>query len=71
MKEKGLLGFAPGIIYFPMNNISVQACVSVAELSYNKVSAYEDGVVAGTRNAWKAQASLNVLNLNFGLTIHL
>ena len=71
VKEKGLLSFAPGIIYFPMNNISVQACVSVAELSYNKVSAYEDGVVAGTRTAWKAQASLNVLNLNFGLTIHL
>ena len=71
VKEKGLLGFAPGIIYFPMNNISVQACVSVAELSYNKVSAYEEGVVAGTRTAWKAQASLNVLNLNFGLTIHL
>ena len=71
LKEKGHLGISPGLVYFPMNNISVQACISLAELSYNKVSAYESGVVAGTRTAWKAQASLNVLNLNFGLTIHL
>lgn len=71
VKEKGHLAFCPGIVYFPMNNISVQACISLAELSYNKVSAFESGVVAGTRTAWKAQASLNVLNLNFGLTIHL
>jgi hypothetical protein len=54
-----------------MNNLSIQACISLAELSYNKVTAYESGLVSGTRTAWKAQASLNVLNLNFGLTIHL
>lgn len=71
MKEKGYISFAPGVVYFPMNNISVQACISLAELSYNQVSAYENGIVTGTRTAWKAQASLNVLNLNFGLTIHL
>ena len=70
-KQKGHLGFAPGVVYFPMNNISIQASVSVAELSYNHVTAYESGLVSGTRSAWKAQASLNVLNLNFGLTIHL
>ena len=71
LKEKGHLAFAPGVVYFPMNNISIQACISMAELSYNKVAAYDSGVVTGTRTAWKAQASLNVLNLNFGLTIHL
>ena len=71
LKEKGLLSFAPGVVYFPMNNLSIQACISLAELSYNKVTAYESGLVSGTRTAWKAQASLNVLNLNFGLTIHL
>ena len=70
-KQKGHLGFAPGVVYFPMNNISIQASVSIAELSYNHVTAYESGLVSGTRSAWKAQASLNVLNLNFGLTIHL
>ena len=71
LKEKGLLSFAPGVVYFPMNNLSIQACISLAELSYNKVTAFESGLVSGTRTAWKAQASLNVLNLNFGLTIHL
>lgn len=71
LKEKGYIAFAPGVVYFPMNNVSIQACISLAELSYSKVSAYESGIVAGTRKAWKAQASLNVLNLNFGLTIHL
>lgn len=71
VKQKGHLGFAPGVVYFPMNNISIQASVSIAELSYNHVTAYESGLVSGTRSAWKAQASLNVLNLNFGLTIHL
>lgn len=71
LKEKGYIAFAPGVVYFPMNNVSIQACVSLAELSYNKVTAYEGGLESGTRSAWKAQASLNVLNLNFGLTIHL
>lgn len=65
------LAFAPGIIYFPMNNLSVQACISLADVSYNMVSAYEAGILAGKRHAWKAQASLNVLGINFGMTIHL
>ena len=64
------LGFAPGLVYFPMNNVSVQASVCLADASYNYVTSYENDVVTGTRQAWKAQASLNVLDLNFGLTIH-
>lgn len=64
------LGFAPGIVYFPMNNVSIQASICLADLSYNYVKAYENGKVAGSRQAWKAQASINVLDLNFGLTIH-
>jgi len=71
INNKFLLGFMPGIVYFPMNNVSIQACLSLAEVSYNNVKAYETGVVVGRRQAWKAQASLNVLNLSFGLTIHL
>ena len=70
VSQKGHLGFAPGIVYFPMNNVSVQASICVADLSYNYVQAYDNGVVTGTRNAWKAMASINVLDLNFGLTIH-
>lgn len=71
LTKKIHLGFAPGIVYFPMNNVSVQANISLADLSYSNVSAYEGGEVAGTRHVWKAMASLNLLGLSFGLTVHL
>lgn len=71
LNKKMHVGFAPGIVYFPMNNISIQACICVADLSYNDVSAFDSGAKVGNRKAWKAQAKLNILDLNFGLTIHL
>lgn len=64
------LGFAPGLVYYPMNNVSVHASLCLADLSYNYVKAYENRAVTGTRHAWKAQAKVNVLDLNFGLAIH-
>lgn len=64
------LNFSPGVIYFPMNNLSIYACVSLADLSYTNVSVYDDGVVTGTRDAWKVRAHLSVMDLSFGLTIH-
>lgn len=70
VSQQGHLGFAPGLVYFPMNNVSIQASICMADLSYNYVTAYDDCVATGSRHAWKAQASLNVLDLNFGLTIH-
>ena len=71
-KQKGSLGFAPGVVYVPMNNVSVQACISLVDLSYNHVGAFNaDGELTGTRTAWRVQSKLNVLNLCFGLTIHL
>ena len=71
-KQKGSLGFAPGVIYFPMNNISVQACISLVDLSFSHVGAYNaDSELTGTRTAWRVQSKLNVLNLSFGLTLHL
>jgi len=71
LTKKIHLGFAPGIVFFPMNNVSIQASISLADLSYSNVSAYDGGEMVGTRHAWKALASLNVLGLNFGLTVHL
>ena len=71
LNKKLHLGFSPGIVYFPMNNLSVQFSVCIADVSYNNVSVYNKGVCIGSRQAWKAQASLNVLDLNFGITIHL
>lgn len=64
------LGFAPGIVYFPMNNVSVQASICLADMSYSSLAAYNDGSVTGVRDAWKAQVSLNVLDICFGLTVH-
>lgn len=71
VKEKGHIAFAPGVVYFPMNNVSVQANISIADLSYATTTAYEDGNAVGTHAGWKAQVGLNLLNLSFGLTIHL
>ncbi len=71
LKKKAYLSFAPGIVYFPMNNVSVQASISMAELSYNNVKAYQGGEVVGHRNAIKAKAGLNLLDISFGLTVHL
>ena len=65
------LGFAPGLVYFPMNNVSVQACISLAGLSYNRTRIYSDGQFSGVRHAWKAYSNLSILDLNFGITVHL
>ena len=71
VKEKVNLAFAPGVVYFPMNNVSVQANISIADLSYAATKAYDGGNEVGSHKGWKAQAGLNLLNLSFGLTIHL
>lgn len=71
IKEKINIAFAPGIVYFPMNNISIQANISIADVSYSVTKAYQSGEVVGMHRDWKAHASLNLLNLSFGLTIHL
>lgn len=71
LNNKLSLNFAPGIVYFPMNNVSIQVCISMAGLSYTNVRAYDNGQVEGVRHAWKARAGLSVLDLAFGLTVHL
>ena len=71
LREKISLSFAPGVVYFPMNNISIQANISIADVSYAVTKAYDNGAPVQTRAGWNARASLNLLNLSFGLTIHL
>ena len=71
LNNKLSLNFAPGIVYFPMNNVSIQVCISMAGLSYTNVRAYDNGQVEGVRHAWKARAGLSVLDLACGLTVHL
>ena len=71
IKKKAYLSFAPGIVYFPMNNVSVHAGISMAELSCSNISAYEANELAGSRYALKAKFGLNILDISFGLTVHL
>jgi hypothetical protein len=71
VKEKGFIALAPGVVYFPMNNVSIQANISIADISYADTTAYQDGDAVGTHKGWSARAGLNLLNLSFGLTIHL
>ena len=71
VKEKVYLAFSPGVIYFPMNNVSIHANISIADVSYATNKAYQNGNEVGMHKGWKAQAGLNLLNLSFGLAIHL
>ena len=71
VKDKISFAFAPGVIYFPMNNISIHANISIADLSYASTTAYDKSGVVGNHKGWRAQAGLNLMNLNFGLTLHL
>ena len=66
-----------GDLLFQVNKSSelvdaiTNSTISFEDLSYSNVTAYEGGQIVGVRHAWKALASLNVLGLNFGLTVHL
>lgn len=71
VKEKYYVAFAPGLIYFPMNNVSIHAGISILDVSYSKTAAYDNETFVGEREALKANLSLNLLNLSFGLAIHL
>lgn len=71
VNEKVYLAFSPGVIYFPMNNVSIHANISIADVSYATTKAYQNGNQVGMHKGWKAQAGLNLLNLSFGLAIHL
>lgn len=69
--DKISIALSPGLVYFPMNNISLFLSLSLAEASYNYSKAVKDGVVTGARQYFKAQAQVNLLSLNFGLAVHL
>jgi opacity protein-like surface antigen len=71
MKNKYYFAFAPGLIYYPMNNVSIHAGISILDISYSETKAFNNDTFVGIREGWKANASLNLLNLSFGLAIHL
>lgn len=69
--DKISLVLSPGIVYFPMNNVSIYASVSLADISYNYSKGFKDGVFVGDRLSFRAQSKLNLLALSFGITVHL
>ena len=71
VNNKFSLTLSPGIVYFPMNTISVFAFISLADISYNNSKAYKSWDFAGERNFFRAQARLDLFSLGFGLSVHL
>lgn len=71
VNNKVALTLSPGIVYFPMNTISVFAFISLADISYNNSKGYSGGEFTGERNFFRAQARLDLFSINFGLSVHL
>ncbi len=71
INNKFFLALSPGIVYFPMNTISVFAFISLADISYNNSKGYSGGSFKGERNYFRAQARLDLFSINFGLSVHL
>lgn len=65
------LGLFPGVVIFPMNNISTHVSMGIGGVSYNHTDYVKDGQVIGSRDFSKANFKLDVLDISIGLTIHL
>ena len=65
------LSLHPGIVVFPMNNISTHVSMGIGGVSYNKTAIIRDGETIGEREFSKANFKLDILDISIGLTIHL
>lgn len=65
------LSLHPGVVVFAMNNVSTHVSVGIGSVEYNQTKYFKDGYQAGTRNFSQAKFKLNILDVSFGLTIHL
>ncbi len=71
LKNQARLSFNPGIVVYPLNNVSVFVSISLADLTYNNVRIYENAARIGTRNNWDARLKFNLTDIDFGITLHL
>lgn len=62
---------SPGFVVFPMNNVSVNVSIGIANLTYSRMSYYKNEVCTGYRSSFKMKAGLSVFDLFFGVTFHL
>lgn len=65
------LSFHPGVIIFLMNNVSLNVSFSVGSVSYNNVRYFQDGHSIGSRDHSQAKFKLDILDISYGVTIHL
>ena len=71
VNNKIALTLNPGVVYFPMNTISVFAFISLADISWNNSRGYSGGEFTGQRNFFRAQARIDLFSISFGLSVHL
>lgn len=71
VNNKIALTLNPGVVYFPMNTISVFAFISLADISWNNSRGYSGGEFVGQRNFFRAQARIDLFSISFGLSVHL
>ena len=65
------LAFSPGLVFFPSSNISTHVGISIADVAYNRTSYVSAGEETGSKSTFKAQASLDLMGIYFGLVVHL
>lgn len=71
VNNKIALTLNPGVVYFPMNTVSVFAFISLADISWNNSRGYSGGEFIGQRNFFRAQARIDLFSISFGLSVHL
>lgn len=66
------LNFNPGIVVFVLDNISTNVSLGLGGLGYTSITQYDgEGTVTGGRTSSQLSFKLNILDINFGVTVHL
>ncbi len=66
------LSFSPGIVVFVMDNVSTNVSLGMGGLAYSKVTQFDaDGNQSGSRVTSQMQFKFNIIDISFGVTIHL
>lgn len=64
------LVFSPGLILYILPQVSVEASLGLADVSYTFSDAYSENRKAGSFGKWGAGARFNILNCHFGIAYH-
>lgn len=64
------LVFRPGLILYILPQVSVEASLGLADVSYTFSDAYSANQKVGSFGKWGLGARFNILNCNFGIAYH-